>query len=80
MFTDTRYLCYNIASLAVAYVISKVNVIYDGLKLRGEIKSPAIALAAISLAVKKSDNQNSGGRKGDWKRCKKCNKKHSKVC
>jgi hypothetical protein len=62
--------------------MSEANAIYGGLKLYGEIKSPATALAAVSSAVKKSDNRNSGGRKGDWKWYKKCNKKkkHSEVC
>jgi hypothetical protein len=41
LFRNTRYLRYNFASLTAAHVMSEVNAIYDELKLRGEIKSPA---------------------------------------
>jgi hypothetical protein len=54
LFRDTRYLHYNLACLTAAHVMSEANAIYDGLKLRGEIKSPAAAPAAVSSPVKKS--------------------------
>jgi hypothetical protein len=53
-FRGARYLHYNLACLTAAHVMIDANAVYDGLKLRGEIKSPAAALAAISSSIKKS--------------------------
>jgi hypothetical protein len=54
LFRDARYLHYNLACFTAAHVMSEANAIYDGLKLRGEIKSLAATLAAISSSIKKS--------------------------